>query len=152
MKTYRIDLSVRQIMDECIDQVSLDFRAVRAAAGQEADRMYDDYTLSADEKEPFAVEFESVAAELCSRHARAVRCCGLSADRLTLDVTVGRPLPQKIVERLLKDYLKARMLAWWYQLRNRDLWQGYVVQAETAWERFHELIGPGCTTRRLRYF
>ena len=152
MKTYHVTLAVQDILDECINQVALDFRALRVTAGAVADKYYDDYMLSTDEKDPFVVEFQSVAAELCARFQLSVRACALTEDRFAADVTISCCLPRLIVERRMKDYMKAAMLAWWYRLRNPDLWQKQVVQAETAGEELRSLFTPSCTTRRLRYF
>lgn len=152
MKTYHVTLLVQEILGECIDQVSLDFRALRTTAGAGADKSYDDYTLSTDEKDPFAVEFQSVAAELCVRFPLSVRACALTEDRFAADVTIACELPQQIMERRMKDYMKAAMLVWWYRLRNPDLWQKQVMQAEAAGEELQSLFAPSCTTRRLRYF
>ena len=108
--------------------------------------------LSTDEKDPFVVEFQSVAAELCARFPLSVRACTLTEDRFAADVTIARELPRQIMERRMKDYMKATMLAWWYRLRNPDLWQKQAEQAETAGEELRSLFTPSCTTRRLRYF
>lgn len=152
MNNYHVALTVQELLNECIDQVALDFRSVRATGGEAADKIYDDYTLTTDEKMPFAVEFQSAAAELCAQHTSAVRCCMLTEDRFAADVAILRTLPQQIVERMLKDYMKARMLAWWYRLRNTDLWQKHLLQAQSVSDRLQSLFSPSCTTRRLRYF
>lgn len=119
MKTYHVTLQVQDILDECINQVALDFRAMRVNDAAAADKYYDDYMLSTDEKDPFVVEFQSVAAELCARFPLSVRACTLTEDRFAADVTIARELPRQIMERRMKDYMKATMLAWWYRLRNR---------------------------------
>lgn len=152
MNTYHVTLLVQEILGECIDQVSLDFRALRTTAGAGADKSYDDYTLSTDEKGPFAVEFQSVAAELCSRYSGAVTACALTEDRFSADITIARNMPRQIVERMLKDCVKAGMLAWWYRQRNPDMWQKQTLLAEAAGERLQSAFMPSCTTRRLRYF
>ena len=59
MITYRVTFPVQEVLTECMEQVSLDFRAIRATAGTDADSSYDDFILSADEREPFAAEFLS---------------------------------------------------------------------------------------------
>lgn len=152
MKTYHVTLQVQDILDECINQVALDFRALRVNDAAAADKYYDDYMLSTDEKDPFVEEFQSVAAELCARFPLSVRACTLTEDRFAADVTIARELPRQIMERRMKDYMKATMLAWWYRLRNPDLWQKQAEQAETAGEELRSLFAPSCTTRRLRYF
>lgn len=152
MKTYHVTLLVQDILNECIDQVSLDFRALRTMAGAVSDKSYDDYMLSTDEREPFAVEFQSVAAEFCARFPLSVCACMLTEDRFAADITIACELPQQVMERRMKDYMKAAMLAWWYRLRNPDLWQKQAMQAEAAGEALLSLFEPSCTVRRLRYF
>lgn len=152
MKTYHVTLLVQDILNECIDQVALDFRALRVTAGADTDKSYDDYMLSTDEKDPFAVEFQSVASELCARFPQSVRVCTLTEDRFAADVTIACELPKQVMERRMKDYMKAAMLVWWYRLRNQDLWQKQVMQAEAVGEELQSQFTPSCTTRRLRYF
>ena len=152
MIAYRVTLPVQEVLNECMEQVSLDFRAIRATAGAEVDRTYDDFILSADEKEPFAEEFQSQATALCADYPAALRLLLLSAVRLSVEVSLSRMMPLESVERLLKDCMKARMLGWWYRLRNAELSREQEAKAAEAGERLLSAFNPSCTVRRLRYF
>lgn len=152
MITYRVTFPVQEVLAECIEQVSLDFRAIRATAGTDADSSYDDFILSADEREPFAAEFLSQATALCADYPAMLRPLILSEVRLSADVSLSRMMPLESVGRMLKDCMKARMLGWWYRLRNAGLSEKYEVKAAEAGERLMSAFNPGCTVRRLRYF
>lgn len=152
MITYRVTFPVQEVLAECIEQVSLDFRAIRATAGTDVDRSYDDFILSADEREPFAAEFLSQATALCADYPAMLRPLILSEIRLSVEVSLARMMPLESVERMLKDCMKARMLGWWYRLRNVELSREQEAKASEAGERLLSAFNPSCTVRRLRYF
>lgn len=152
MIAYRVTFPVQEVLTECMEQVSLDFRAIRATAGAEVDRSYDDFILSADEKEPFATEFQSQATALCADYPAALRPLILSEIRLSVEVSLSRMMPLESVERMLKDCMKARMLGWWYRQRNVELSRVQEAKAAEAGERLLSAFNPSCTVRRLRYF
>lgn len=152
MITYRVTFPVQEVLAECIEQVSLDFRAIRATAGTDVDRSYDDFILSADEREPFAAEFLSQATALCADYPAMLRPLILSEIRLSVEVSLARMMPLESVERMLKDCMKARMLGWWYRLRNAELSREQEAQAAEAGKRLLSAFNPSCTVRRLRYF
>lgn len=152
MITYRVTFPVQEVLAECMEQVSLDFRAIRATAGTDVDRSYDDFILSADEREPFAAEFLSQATALCADYPAILRPLILSEIRLSVEVSLARMMPLENVERMLKDCMKARMLGWWYRLRNVELSREQEAKAVEAGERLLSAFNPGCTVRKLRYF
>lgn len=152
MITYRVTFPVQEVLAECIEQVSLDFRAIRATAGTDVDRSYDDFILSADEREPFAAEFLSQATALCADYPAMLRPLILSEIRLSVEVSLARMMLLESVERMLKDCMKARMLGWWYRLRNVELSREQEAKAAEAGERLLSAFNPSCTVRRLRYF
>lgn len=152
MIIYRVTIPAQEVLNECMDQVSLDFRAIRATAGADVDRSYDDFILSTDEKEQFVVEFQSAVTELCAEYPAALGLLVLSEARMSVDISLSRMQPLESVERMLKDWLKARMLGWWYRMRNADLFQMQAVKASEAGERLLSAFNPSCTVRRLRYF
>lgn len=152
MITYRVTFPVQEVLAECIEQVSLDFRAIRATAGTDVDRFYDDFILSADEREPFAAEFLSQATALCADYPAMLRPLILSEIRLSAEVSLARMMPLESVERMLKDCMKARMLGWWYRLRNVELSREQEAKAAEAGERLLSAFNLSCTVRRLRYF
>ena len=152
MITYRVTFPVQEVLAECIEQVSLDFRAIRATAGTDVDRSYDDFILSADEREPFAAEFLSQATALCADYPAMLRPLILSEIRLSVEVSLARMMPLESVERMLKDCMKARMLGWWYRLRNVELSREQEAKASEAGVRLLSAFNPSCTVRRLRYF
>ena len=152
MITYRVTFPVQEVLAECIEQVSLDFRAIRATAVTDVDRSYDDFILSADEREPFAAEFLSQATALCADYPAMLRPLILSEIRLSVEVSLARMMPLESVERMLKDCMKARMLGWWYRLRNIELSREQEAKAAEAGERLLSAFNPSCTVRRLRYF
>ena len=152
MITYSVTFPVQEVLAECIEQVSLDFRAIRATAGTDVDRSYDDFILSADEREPFAAEFLSQATALCADYPAMLRPLILSDVRLSMEVSLSRMMPLESVERMLKDCMKARMLGWWYRVRNVELSREQEAKAAEAGERLLSAFNPSCTVRRLRYF
>lgn len=152
MNIYHISISVQELLDDCSVQVSLDFRALRALSDQSPDVVYEDYVLSTDEQEPFIAEFKSAVSELCAKFSSSMRLRVFTEDRFSADISVWGHLPQVVTDRLIYEWMKVRMLIWWYRQRNVDLWQKYTVRLGELASEIGSFGSPACTTRRLRYF
>ena len=152
MNVYSISVPVQELLDDCMAQVSLDFRALRALSDQSPDAVYEDYVLSTDEREPFISEFKTAVSELCAKFASSIRLYVCTEDRFSADILVWNHLHPSVVESLIHEWLKIRMLIWWYRQRNVDLWQKYTVRLGELASEIGSFGSPACTTRRLRYF
>lgn len=150
--TCDFQLSLSELLNECMSQTAVDFMGLRSANEQTTDESYDDFVLTSDSRLQFFGEVESISAWLNIQISSFINSQVLDDDILMYSVLNPREITKDTISRLFFDYFKYRILVWWYKNRNVDLYTYYLQQANDAYNLVSTSLINKFTTRRCRYF
>jgi len=138
-----LSISTERILRECITQTSLDIQAMRAQGVETADIVYDDWIMN----EANAPELYSPIQDACADlyHVLRTLIAKYSAGRDIISIDIMsynyRDGKCRVLENMLLQYLKNKILWWWYRYRNTALSQLNLSLANEALDNmFHECI------------
>lgn len=146
-------LSASEIFGECVAQTSVDFTALRVGNPQSADAVYEDYVLSPDMRPEAMTEIESLKAAIDLQLSDYIGRSDFDGERIYYVFCVRNDrLPCAALKRLLQDWFKGGVLAWWYAGRNEALQARYAAGIEALVQQILGWMAPRWMDRRGRWF
>lgn len=128
-----IILSEDTVFEGCLNQTSIDFQSMRVRNTDTANAVYDDWVMTKGIFPVVRPMLSLFVADIAVRLHTIVNGYSTEDKQITLKLTVPDGFKaQSATEQKLLEYLRNRILSWWYQYRDETLSEKYAEKANVA--------------------
>lgn len=149
-----VSISSSRILHECKDQTSHDLQAMRSRGAEGTETIYDDWVITDDNYDDIYFPLQEAGADLYHGLRTLLRSFSSGKDIIRIEIDCAREnaYSQEILESLVRQYFKFRLLGWWYTYRDADLANTYLTRANNVVNDIFGHCVPRTGTLQQRYF